>query len=319
MVFIDIVRTDSNADFTASPVRKIWVLIQRAPAQLQSVARTLKTETHSLHSAIRPLAVKPIVYVCVHVCPRLLFVVQRRSVCQFLLFRAPRGSAAPEADWCRSRRLYVNSRRMLADTQKRVVVQHFLLFVSHSPLRWSSFGTIRVHHFPINRLNDFWVAPRLMLHDHICTTALFQKWWILAIFNKKYCANLELAFQNCLSCSDHCPHVAAPLPEAHVASLPPKKWLNPCNASLCVGRNFHWHIAVSSTKESTCVVTLSLFLKWISWTHFVHLRWYYKVDKIDCSLSFALHSLYCPKAERKHLCYKYFGQTLHCLKGSDLF
>lgn len=31
------------------PERKIWVLIQGAPAQLQSVARTLKTETHSLH------------------------------------------------------------------------------------------------------------------------------------------------------------------------------------------------------------------------------------------------------------------------------
>lgn len=154
------------------PERKIWVLIQGVPAQLQSVARTLKTETHSLHSAIRPLAVKPIVYVCARVCPRLLFVVHRRSVFQFLLFRATRGSAAPEAYWCRSRRLYVNSRRMLAETQKRVVVQHFLLFVSHSPLRWSSFGTIEVHHFPINRFNDFWMAPRLMLHDHICTNLL---------------------------------------------------------------------------------------------------------------------------------------------------
>lgn len=149
------------------PERKIWVLIQGAPTQLQSVART-----HSLHSAIRPLAVKPIVYVCARVCPRLLFVVHRRSVFQFLLFHATRGSAAPEAYWCRSRRLYVNSRRMLAETQKRVVVQHFLLFVSHSPLRWSSFGTIKVHHFPINRFNDFWMVPRLMLHDHICTNLL---------------------------------------------------------------------------------------------------------------------------------------------------
>lgn len=88
-----------------------------------------------------------------------------RSVCQFPLFLAPRGSAAPKADWCRSRCLYVNSRRMLAETQKRVVVQHFLLFVSHSPLRWSSLGTIRAHHFPIKCLNDLWLAPWLILHN----------------------------------------------------------------------------------------------------------------------------------------------------------
>lgn len=94
-------------DSVQQPERKPRVGVRVVPAQLQSAART--PETFVLLYCV---TVKAIVYFCARTCSRLRFVVQWRSLRRFPLFREPRGSAAPEADWCRRRRLYVNSRRM---------------------------------------------------------------------------------------------------------------------------------------------------------------------------------------------------------------
>lgn len=175
------------------------VLIQVVPAQVQSAVRTLTTSAFVfLRTATDWKSLLCPCLLCTLWCREEVFVsflcllhwevVQRQK-----LIGAGDVVSMSTAAGCWSRR------------KRCVVVQHFLRFVSQSSLRWSLIGTTRVHHFLLKRLNDFWMAPWLILLNQncrnswlVCLLVLFVHIWkfFFGLIKKKQAGQQKQWFTN---------------------------------------------------------------------------------------------------------------------------